>query len=200
MKKKSKQSGAKGVIIGIILLCLVLGYYFYLSNNSKFAEKGDTSVKITAVQEVLMRNLDTNYPPSPREVLKVYGRITQCFYAEEYTDEEFEEMALQIQKLYDDELIANKTPQQYSGDLKWDVNMMKDQGIVISSYSPASSTDVEFFTKDGYKCAKIYCTFTLRKGTQVTMVNEVFILRKDNQGHWKIYGWKMVDEEGNTNG
>lgn len=86
-----------------------------------------------------------NYPPSPREVVKYFGQLTQCFYNEEYTQEELEELALQIQKLYDKELVENKTQDQYLQDLRWDIDNMKDQEIVVSSYSPASSTDVTYF-------------------------------------------------------
>ena len=57
---------------------------------------------------------------------------------------------MQIQRLYDKELIDNKTQDQYLEDLKWDINQMKQQKIVVSSYSPSSSTDVEYFDKDGY--------------------------------------------------
>lgn len=192
MKEKRRQNGLKGLIVGIVLICLVLGYYYYLSNK-KTDDSEVQAVKATAVQEALMRNLDNNYPPSPREVLKYYGQITQCFYNETYTDEEFKELALQIQRMYDDELATNKTEAQYLNDLKWDVDDMRSREIVISSYAPASSTDVEYFSQDGFDWAKIRCSFTMRKGTSLASSNEVFLLRKDADGHWKIYGWKLAE-------
>lgn len=192
MKEKRRQNGLKGLIVGIVLICLVLGYYYYLSNK-KTDDSEVQAVKATAVQEALMRNLDNNYPPSPREVLKYYGQITQCFYNETYTDEEFKELALQIQRMYDDELATNKTEAQYLNDLKWDVDDMRSREIVISSFAPASSTDVEYFSQDGFDWAKIRCSFTMRKGTSLASSNEVFLLRKDADGHWKIYGWKLAE-------
>ena len=193
MNKRHSQGGIKGLIIGIILVCLVLGYYYYLSNRkSEIAQ--EEVVKISAVQEVLMRNLDNNYPPTPREVVKYYCQITQCFYGETYTEEEFQALAFKIQELYDDELVANKTQQQYLEDLRWDVNNLKEQGVVISSYALSSSTDVEEFKKDGFTWAKLYCAFTLRQKTKLASTEEIFLLRKDENGHWKIYGWKLADE------
>lgn len=194
MKKKRSQSGIKGLVIGIILISLVIGYYYYLS--SKGASKvEEVSVEMSAVQEALLRNLENNYPPSPREVVKYFGQITQCFYGEEYTEEEQYDLAMQIQKLYDDELVANKTQQQYLDDLQWDIDNMKEQKIVVSSYSPASSTDVEYFSQNGYEFARLNCTFTLRRETDISITEQIFVLRKDKQGHWKIYGWKPVEEE-----
>lgn len=193
MSRKGSRAGLRGLIIGVILICLILGYYFYLSNRASRDEQEDV-VQVSAVQEVLMRNLDTNYPPTPREVVKYYAQIAQCLHNETYTEEEFQELALQIQMLYDEELITNKTQDQYLSDLKWDVEQFKEQEITISSYSPSSSTDVEY-KNDDYSWAKLYCTFTLRQGAQLNYSEEVFLLRKDEDEHWKIYGWKLADEE-----
>lgn len=192
MKKKSGL--IKGVVVGVILICLVGGYYYYLTNKREDKSKEET-VEATVVQEVLMRNLDNNYPPTPREVVKYFGELAQCMIGETYTDEDFEKLALQAQKLYDAELVANKTQQQYLDDLKWDINTFREEEIVISSYSPSSSVDVEEFSRDGFKWAKLYCSFSLRKGTYIESNEEVFLLRKDEDGHWKIYGWQPVENE-----
>lgn len=188
------KSTVQGIIIGVILVALVLGYYFYLSNRKADTPSEETTTSISAVQNVLLRDLTEDYPPSPREVLKYYSDITVCFYSEEYTDEEFEKLALQIQKLYDDELVANSTQEQYLNNLKWDINNMKEQNMTVSSYSVASSTDVFYFEQDGYQWARLNGTFTLRSGKEVGLCKEVFVLRKDSAGHWKIYGWKRLEE------
>lgn len=190
---KKTQGGVKALIIGIILLCLVLGYYYYLSNKDA-GVKDESEVTVTAVQDALMKNLDNNYPPSPREVLKYYGELVQCLHNEEYSEEEFLQLAMQIQRLYDDELVANQTQEQYIQSLTWDINNMKDKEVVISSYSLSSSTDVERFEMDGYSWAKLNMTFTLRQGKGLDVTEEVFLLRKDAEGHWKIYGWKLAED------
>ncbi len=194
MKNKSESSnGLKILIIGFVLVCLVIGYYYYLSNKKAASE--EEPIEITAVQEVLLYDFERSYPPSPKEVVKRFGDITMCFYNETYTEEEFEALAMKIQELYDADLIANKTQNQYIEDLRWDVNQMKEQQLQVSSYATSASTDVEFFYKDGRECARLYCSFTLRKGTEIAAINEVFVLRKDEEGHWKIFGWKPVEDE-----
>lgn len=192
MKGKSSRSGIKVFVVGLILIGLILGYFFYLSVRK--GKDTDKDTQVGAVQEVLMRNLDKNYPPSPREVLKYFGELTQCFYSEEYTEEEFYQLAMKVQELYDDELIANKTQEQYVEDLRWDIAQFKDQNTVVSSYSLPSSTDVNFFTQDGYSWARLYVEFTLRTGTHLNLANEIFLLRRDDNGHWKIYGWEPENQ------
>lgn len=182
--------------IGIVLVLLIVGYYFYLSNRKPANGKEEEIDGITAVQQALLQDFDNNYPPSPREVLKAYGDIIVCFYSEEYTDEELTELALQIQNLYDQDLIDNDTPDQYQQNLRWDIKEMKEKNLRVTSYSVASATDVDYFEQDGDSWARLNCNFTVRSGKQAELSKEVFLLRKDEAGHWKIYGWKELDERG----
>lgn len=191
------MSGKKGVgikilIIGFILIAIIVGYYYYLSNKTKERSEEGTQ-DMTAVQKVLLYNFDRTYPPTPKEVVKYFGEITQCFYNETYSEEEFLALAEQIQNLYDQELIANKTQEQYIADLRSDVEEMKGLSMEIASYSTSSSADVDTFWQDGYEWARLYCSFILKQGTQRNQSNEVFLLRKDGDGHWKIYGWALAE-------
>ena len=70
---------------------------------------------------------------------------------------------------------------------------MKKGKYTISSYFVSASTDVEEFTENGYSCARLYCTFNIKQGTNSPKASmEQFVLRKDDNGHWKIYGWELV--------
>ena len=186
---------AKIVIIVVVLAAVILAYYYYLGHRTRRQEVEEAAVA-TVVQSVLMRDLEHNYPPTPKEVVKYYAEITECFYNETYSDEELVQLANKIQMLYDAELVANKTQEQYMEDLRNDIVEMKGKQLLIASYEVSASTDVEEFTQDGYSCARLYCTFYLRQpgnGSRVPSL-ERFILRKDEDGHWKIFGWELVED------
>ena len=184
----------KIVIIALILAALVLGYYFYLGKKTG-EQQTDTQVEITVVQSVLMKDLERSYPPTPKEVLKYYCQITQCFYNEEYSDEELLQLASKIQELYDEELVANKTQEEYLSDLKTEIIQMKQNQYTITGYEISASTDVESFVHKGRSCARLYCTFSLKQaGSTGTMTSmEQFVLREDEDGHWKILGWERAE-------
>lgn len=184
----------KGILIGLVLIALVVGYYFYLSNRKPKEAAEDTETTVSAVQKLLLKNIDDDYPPTPREVLKLYSDITVCFYSEDYTDEELTQLAQQIEKLYDEELIANNTPDQYQKNLRWDIKTMKDKNLRVTSYSVASATDVDYFDAGGRSWARLSCTYTIRSGKEAGLAREIFLLRKDDMGHWKIYGWEAAKE------
>jgi len=183
----------KIVIIAAVLAALVFGYYTYLGRKSR-QQQAEETVQITAVQSVLMKDLERSYPPTPKEVLKYYCQITQCFYNEEYSEEELLELAAKIQELYDDELVANKSQEDYLKDLKTEIADMKQNHYTVASYEISASTDVERFVEDGRSCARLYCTFNLKQAgtTGTTASVEQFVLRQDEDEHWKILGWKLA--------
>ena len=187
-----RRNPARFIIMFIVLAVFVTGLFFYVSNRTKVIEEGKQQ-QMTPVQEILARNLETNYPPTPKEVLKFYSEITRCFYSEEYTDEELAKLAVLSRKLFDDELVANQTDEQYLSALKFDIESWKNDKKVISSYSVSSSTDVQEYSYGGREWAQLYCIYSIRMGTNVAPVQEHFIMRKDERGHWKILGWELVE-------
>lgn len=189
-----RSSGVKIVVIVVILAAIVLGYFYYLGHRDR--QQTEEAVAATVVQSVLLRDLEHNYPPTPKEVVKYYSEITECFYNEEYTDEELTQLANKIQFLYDAELVANKTQEQYMQDLRNEIAEMKQNKYTIASYEVSASTDVEYFTQNEYSCARLYCTYYLRQpssGTRVASL-ERFVLRQDQDDHWKILGWELVED------
>ncbi len=186
-----RRNPARIIIVFVVLAIAVVGLFFYISNRTRLVAEGKQK-QMTAVQEILSRNLDTNYPPTPKEVLKFYSQITQAFYGEDYTDEELEKLAKLSRRLFDDELVANQTDEQYLAALKMDIASWKNDKKVISSYSVSSSTDVQEYSYGGYEWAQLYCIYSIRMGTNMAPVQEHFIMRKDAIGHWKILGWELV--------
>ena len=194
MKEKVKFEGKKGIIIGLILVILVVGYYYYLSNRNE--EPKEEEVEITEVQDLLLRDLERNYPPTPREVVKYYFDITKCLYNEKLPEEDLEALAIKLEEIFDFELSAYQIREEYLTDLKNEVDAFQN-GNLILNYSTSTSTDVDYFVEDGREIARLYGTFYLKVGKQMRSLEEVFILRKDEEGHWKIYGWEPVKEDSN---
>lgn len=191
VKKKDAHAALKSGIVIVFLVALVVGYYYYLSNRK--LESEPESVKTTVVQELLARNLTHNYPPTVKEVIRYYSDITKCFYNEEYSDEELEKLAAQARALYDEELVADNEWGKYIIELKNDIDFYKSNSIRVNSYSIPSSTDVDYFTEDGFDFARLRCTYNLVSNGVKQPVEEMFLLRKDAEGHWRIYGWDLAE-------
>ena len=185
----------RGIFFMMLAVCCVLLAY-YLMNVKAEKSKPEDYVQLTKVQEVLSRDLKTNYPQTPKEVHKYYSELTKCFYNEKYTDEELYELAMKAMELYDHDLAGNKPEEDYLKDLKSEIRVFKEKGYSISSYNTSSSTDVYYFQEDGFEFARLYCTYSVRMGTVMQPVEEIFLLRMDLDGHWKIYGWDEAKDHG----
>lgn len=194
MAAAKKKNGAPAIIVIAILAIALVAVFYFLSNRSEQIAETKAAV-MTPVQEVLQRDLATNYPSTPKELLKYYSEITRCFYAEHYSDEELTELAEKSRELFDDELKANQTQEDYIKALKKDIADYKEDNKSISSYSVSSSTDVEYYAYDGYDWAQLYCIYSVRVATTISPVQEKFLLRRDSEDHWKIVGWQLAKKE-----
>lgn len=183
-------TGTKGVLILIILIVSMVAYYGYLSNKTSKQSEEDTT--LTKVQNVLLRDLERNYPPTVKEVVKYYGDITLCLYDGQCAEEDIDKLAAKEIQLFDEELVENNPWAMYIVNLKADIASYKEMERIISSYAAAGSTSVDYFTQDHYEWARIYCTFYIKEKNISKAVNEVFLLRKDSDGRWKIYGWELA--------
>lgn len=190
------KNGRKILVIVIVVLfvAVILGLFIYMNNKPQSGSM-EEEVVISNVDNVVLRNLDINYPPTPKEVLKYYSEITVCFYEENLSEADLVRLAQTARKLYDAELCADMTEEEYLVSLREDILEFDSLGIVVSGYTVSSSMDVEEFVVDGRECARLYVTYRLRQGTEYIYSNEVFIMRKDENGHWKILGWELLEEE-----
>lgn len=178
-------------LIVIIVIVGVVAYYSYLSNRSREQRK---EAEPSAVESVLSRSMEYDYPPTPKEVMKYYNELMQCFYNEDCTDEEIEALGNRARELYDEELLANNDQEVYLMNLKADIEDYKENKRRISGTSVASSANVEYFSQDGYEFARIMCGYTVLEGKNSTSVKQVYLLREDEDNRWKIYGWESFEE------
>ena len=88
--KKRATGIIKTVIIGVICVGLVAGFYYYLTNRSP--RSVETTGKTDEITSVLSKNLEKDYPASPRAVIKYYNRILLCLYNETYDDEQYQKL------------------------------------------------------------------------------------------------------------
>lgn len=191
-----KFQGTKGLIIAIILILIVAGYYYYLAN---FHEKEvEEEVTISQVQDLLLRDLDRNYPPTPKEVLKYFFELTICLYNDKLSEEDVNALALRVQELCDDELNSNNPAEEYLTELKSEISAFQAGNSRMLNYSTSSSVDVDYYEEDGCSFARMYGTYYLQVNKNLKSLEEVFVFRKDGDGHWKLYGWQPVENADNT--
>ena len=183
-----KKSTVVITVILILAVVGVVGVYAVLTGRAK--ANADNAV-MTPVQLVLSRDLSMEYPGTVKEVVKYYTEIEKCFCNEDCTEEEIEQLGLRARELFDDELKEANEPEAYLTRLKADINAFKSDKRRISSVAVAASTSVDFFSEDGFEFARIYCGYNVMSSSgKNAPQGRVFLLRRDENKRWKIYGWE----------
>ena len=195
-----KKSGIKTVIIMLVIVGVLIGLYGFISARDSSESQGaametEAQKELTAVQKLISEAPYKDYPATPVQVVKYYNEITACFYNESYSDEQLMSLAMLSRSLFDEELKATQGNVDYLIALKADIQTFKKGNITIFQSTVSPSTDVEYFTHDGHECAKLYCTYTLKSGSVFQGTREVYILRKDAEDHWRIFGFDIVTDE-----
>ena len=189
--KKTNTSVTKITVLFIVLLVLVVGYYAYLSGTHRTEQQ---EAVMSEVDTALSRDLDNDYPATPKEVIKYYNDLMKCFYNEECTAEELQDLGRKSLQLFDEELQENNDEDTYLIRLKGEVQNYKDSKRKITSVSLAPSTNVDYYSVDGYSFARISCGYTMTENGKKTSTVMVYLLRRDDSRRWKIYGWETADQ------
>ena len=186
-----KKSTVRVTIILLVVIVGVVVLYTFLLGK---ANRERDEATMTPVQSVLNRNLDYDYPETVKEVIKYYTEIEKCLYNEDCTDGELENLGMQARKLYDQELLDNNELTTYLTKLKEDIKSFRGSKRTISSVSVAGAANVDYFSDDGYEFARIHCGYTVKESNGVLKSEgRVYLLRKDENKQWKIYGWDSAD-------
>ena len=189
--KKTNTSVTKITVLFIFLLVLVVGYYAYLSVTHRTEQQ---EAVMSEVDTALSRDLDNDYPATPKEVIKYYNDLMKCFYNEECTAEELQDLGRKSLQLFDEELQENNDEDTYLIRLQGEVQNYKDNKRKITSVSLAPSTNVDYYSVDGYSFARISCGYTMTENGKKTSTVMVYLLRRDDSRRWKIYGWETADQ------
>ena len=186
----------KTVFIFTILIALGVGYYYYLAN--KDAKKDATDYAANAGSEtnlLISRDILKSYPESPKELVELNVRINKAFYEPKNTEEQTEALGRQVRLLWDDELLALHPEEKYMQDLKADIEKFRSVNAKISSYAIQSATKTKYTTKDGKQYASIIGVYYIRENNEIKNSYTRFMMRKNEEGKWKILYWELVDSD-----
>lgn len=189
--KKSTQKIIYTVIIMAILAVAVVYFYFQMTSTK------EEQTPNTKVEKLIQRNLEGNYPGTPREVVKVYGELTKYIYngseEEKMTEAQLEALFDQVRLLYSEELLEENPREEHLERLKLDVKDYKEQSKTIMSYMVQQSSQIEYGMLEGAEVAKVELIFmTKASGEQPQKTYERVLLRADADEHWKIVGWEQI--------
>ena len=125
--------------------------------------------------------------------MKYYNRILCCFYNESYNEDELYALGDQARMLFDEELLANNPRDEYFTALKADIQNYHDKSRTIMNTTVCDSNDVNYQTIDGDECAYVTSSYFVSEGKSYSRTYQMYVLRKDENGNWKILVFYQVE-------
>jgi len=190
---KSKKRTVKTIVFMLVFAIMIISAYFIIkTRTSPFVTESVSTM--TEVEKLLAKDVPNSYPSSPREVLKLYSRISKVLYNGDLKEEQVDKLADQMLCLYDKELILNKSHEDYLIDLKVDISNYKKANRIIMNYVIEASSSVLFWDIEDENYSSIVAAYTMKEKSDYSKVFEKFTLRKDKDDKWKILGWDLSDK------
>ena len=184
--KAKKRIGTISVIL--VLACAVVALYWYIDRSGKEAEE---PVNVVAKQ-ILEKDLEKDYPPTPHAVAELYCGIVENIYSDKTTEKQLEELVRMELFLYDEELAAQNPYATYLNTVKDDLEVAKEKGIAFTGYIVDNFSNVKRWKKNGREYASIRIQFLLRGEDGSGASYRELTLRKDAEGDYKILGLIML--------
>lgn len=181
----------------IVLAAIIIGVYFAMGKQAQ-KEARESVLPSSEIGKLLAKDLDTKYPETPTEVVKLYWRLNCCMYnkSKGMTDEYFEKLLKQQRKLYDEDFLASSA-NSYDKMLKKFKNdraKRLDAGQNMSQYNVQKNDTVEVKKIDGKENATVATSVLIKAKGETTKVYENFMCRKAEDGKWKILGWQQINQ------
>ena len=170
------------IIAGVLLIC---GAFFFFTKDN-----GPKETELTEVQKIITKELETDYPKTPREVVKLYNRIVECYYSEEtdqkdISDEELKALSKQMLQLLDEEVLLANQEEEYYNFVLDEIKVFEVNDTYIVESTVCDSNDVQYVTdpNNGDKLAYVSTSYLMNS---LEKIYQKFILREDEKGKWKI--------------
>lgn len=174
------------VIIAIVCIVVICGG-FYLYSQS---QNSGTDASLTDVEKILLKNLSTDYPKTPREVAKLYNRIVAGYHAKDTSKEQVGKLVDQMMLLFDEDFKVKVSREAYYNSVLADIQIYKQQNKEITTMNVCDTNEVRFDTDDRNddKLAFVDIDYFVKTDGQFSNSYMTIGMRQDADGNWKIVG------------
>lgn len=193
IEESKKNQTIRFIVILVLGALVVLAVYLRLTNQSKNSNQ-QAEENMTELEILKQYNLDTQYPKTVRDVVKMHCRYFKCIYNEELDEEEYRVLNEQVRQLYSEELLQeNLESQQFSALIK-EVEEFQAAGKIYISYTVDTEDHIQYSKIDGVEYAMVLVTCNIKEGTVTNKLQEEYLLVKEKD-QWKILGWQGLEPE-----
>ena len=109
------------IVIAAVIILVICGGFFLFSQTLNSGNPDE----LTEVEKVLVKDLKKDYPKTPREVVKFYNRIVQCYHTDNLKKEDLGKLVDQMMLLWDKDMLAKNSRDEYYATVVSDIELYK---------------------------------------------------------------------------
>ncbi len=180
--------------LALILVLGLMAYYFVVNKSGKNSDDSKEAT-VSAVEKMLSKDLEKNYPKSVREVVSNFISIQECYYNETVDEDKLVKLAYQAMRLFDEKLVEANPFDKYYAELTKEIEQYRAEGKTLYRTILDKASEVVYSEIESVKYAQIDCIYYLKASKGTDKVTETYALRCDDEGNWKILGWQIKAKE-----
>lgn len=181
--KKNKKSLYAFVVIILLVALGVLAIYYKFMKRQQMQDTVHTPT--TETEKLIAKDLEMGYPETPKEVMKLFGRINQCIYNKSMSSEDFSTMVGQLRELYCKELKDKNEQKKMEETIRSEKSTYKSQNRKIINYNIEEENTFQYKEVEGKELVYLGFSYFIRANSEYSTVNWFAILVKED-GKWKI--------------
>ncbi len=194
---------AKNITKYTFVMCLLAIVVIFAFYQIKSRNKPTTQTTVsTEVSKLIDKDLETAYPGTPAEVMKLFGRFNKCVYnTKDITDEEYVKLVEQMRLMFSSKLQELNPTESYLQALKNEASQFEEEEKRMINYTVDKSSSIQYKEIQGQECAYVKVEYFISVSSDFTKTHMVYILVKEDN-KWKILAFRQDPEEtiGNEGG
>lgn len=183
------------VIVSLVVLGALAVYYQYMKRQQM---QETVHTPTTETEKLVAKDLEMGYPETPKEVIKLFGRMNQCIYNKKLSDDDFSSLVGQLRTLYCDDLKELNSQEKMESDIEEEKETYQSQNRKIINYNIDEEQKYQYKTIDGVQMVYLKFSYFIRADSNYNTVNWYAILVKEDD-KWKIREFNPLGtEEGDS--
>ena len=183
------------VIVSLVVLGALAVYYQYMKRQQM---QETVHTPTTETEKLVSKDLEMGYPETPKEVIKLFGRMNQCIYNKKLSDDDFSSLVGQLRTLYCDDLKELNSQEKMESDIEEEKETYQSQNRKIINYNIDEEQKYQYKTIDGVQMVYLKFSYFIRADSNYNTVNWYAILVKEDD-KWKIREFNPLGtEEGDS--
>ena len=183
-EKKKKKRGLITFLILVVLVVLgVLAVYYQYMKKLQLQDTVHTPT--TETEKLVAKDMDAGYPETPKEVIKLFGRINQCIYNKKLSDDDFSTLVGKLRVLYCESLQKKNSQDKMESEISAEKKKYPPKKRKIINYSIEDENKFQYKTIDGTEMVYLKFSYFVRTDNDYNTVNWYAILVKED-GKWRI--------------